>query len=79
MSLSCVQLLATPQTVACQAPLTMGFFRQEYQSGLSFPSPEDLANTWMELRSPVWTGRFFTPEPLEKPKASHVENIVLST
>ena len=34
----------TPWTVACQAPLTMGFSRQEYWSGLSFPSPGDLPN-----------------------------------
>ena len=34
--------LATPWTVACQAPLSMGFSRQEYWSGLSFPSPGDL-------------------------------------
>ena len=37
-SLSHVQLFDTPRTVACQAPLSMGFFRQEYWSGL-FPSP----------------------------------------
>ena len=36
---SCVQLFATLGTVACQAPLSMGFSRQEYWSGLSFPSP----------------------------------------
>ena len=39
---SCVQLFATQLTVACQAPLSMGFSRQEYWSGLSFPSPGDL-------------------------------------
>ena len=32
--------LATPWTVVCQAPLSMGFFRQEYWSGLPFPSPK---------------------------------------
>ena len=37
--LCCVQLFATPWTVARQAPLSMGFFRQEYWSGLPFPSP----------------------------------------
>ena len=37
--LSHVQLLATPRTVAHQAPLSMGFFRQEYWSGLPFPPP----------------------------------------
>ena len=41
-SLSHVQLFATPWTVALQAPLSMGFSRQEYWSGLPFPSPGDL-------------------------------------
>ena len=40
--LSRVQLFATPWTVAYQAPPFMGFSRQEYWSGLPFPSPEDL-------------------------------------
>ena len=39
-SLSCVQLFVTPRTAACQAPLSLGFSRQEYWSGLPFPSPE---------------------------------------
>ena len=39
-----VQVFATPWTVACQALLSMEFSRQEYQSGLPFPSPEDLPN-----------------------------------
>ena len=39
---SCVRLLATPWTVAYQAPLSMGFSREEYWSGLPFPSPVDL-------------------------------------
>ena len=38
-SLSCVQLLATPWTAAYQAPLSMGFSRQEYWSGVPLPSP----------------------------------------
>ena len=38
-SLSCVPLFGTPWTVACQAPLFMGFSRQEYWNGLPFPSP----------------------------------------
>ena len=41
-SVSCVRLFASPWTVACQAPLSVGFPRQEYWSGLSFPSPGDL-------------------------------------
>ena len=40
--LSCDRLFATPWTVACQAPLSLGFSRQEHWSGLPFPSPEDL-------------------------------------
>ena len=41
-SLSCVRLFATPWTVACQAPQSMEFSRQEYWSGLPFPSPGGL-------------------------------------
>ena len=50
--LSHVQLLATPWTVACQAPLSMGFSRQEYWSGLPFPSPESLPGL-ASLESPA--------------------------
>ena len=60
---SCVQLCVTPWTVACQSPLSMGFSRQEYQSGLLFPSPGDLPNQGIEprcLMSPALAGRFFT-------------------
>ena len=39
-----VQLFATAWTVACQAPPSMGFSRQEYWNGLPFPSPEELSN-----------------------------------
>ena len=45
--------LVTPWTVACQAPLSMGFPRQEYWSGLPFPSPGDLPNPRIEPRSPA--------------------------
>ena len=45
--------LETPQTVACQAPLSMGFSRQEYWSGLLFPSPGDLPNPEIEPKSPA--------------------------
>ena len=51
--------LVTPWKVACQAPLSMGFPRQEYWSGLPFPSPGDLPNTGIELESPALAGRFF--------------------
>ena len=53
---------ATSWTVASQAPLSMGFPRQEYWSGLSFPSPGDLPNPGIELASPELAGRFFTTE-----------------
>ena len=45
--------LATPWTVAHQAPLSMGFSRQEYWSGLPFPSPGDLPNPGIKPRSPA--------------------------
>ena len=41
----------------------MGFPRQEYWSGLPFPSPEDLPNPGMEPETPALTGAFFTSEP----------------
>ena len=48
---SCVQLFVTPWTVARQAPLSMGFFRQEYWCGLPCPSPGDATNPGTELMS----------------------------
>ena len=51
--LSRVRLFATLWTVAHQAPPSMGFFRQEYWSGLPFPSPGYLPNTGIEPRSPA--------------------------
>ena len=45
--------LATPWTIACQAPLSMGFSRQEYWSGLPFPSPGDLPDPGIEPGSPA--------------------------
>ena len=51
--LSRVQLFAAPWTVAHQAPLSMGFSRQEYWSSLPFPSPGDLPDPGIEPRSPA--------------------------
>ena len=51
--LSCIWLFATPWTVAYQAPPFMGFSRQEYWSGVSFPSPGDLPDPGFKLRSPA--------------------------
>ena len=45
--------LVTPWTVACQVPLSIGFYRQEYWSELPFPSPGDLPNPGIEPRSPA--------------------------
>ena len=45
--------------VACQAPLSMGFPRQEYWNGLPFPIPGDLPNPGIEPASPALAGRFF--------------------
>ena len=63
----CVQLLATPWTVAHQASLSMGFPRQEHWSVLPFPPPEDLPDPEMELASPALQADSFTTVPPETP------------
>ena len=63
-------VFATPLTVAHQAPLSMGFSRQKYQSGLPFPPPGGIPYPGIKptsLVSPASAGRFFTTEPLGKP------------
>ena len=62
-SLSCVRLFATPWTAAYQAPPSMGFSRQEYWSGLPFPSPGDLPNPGTEPGSPALEADALTSEP----------------
>ena len=65
-----VWLCATPQRAAHQAPPSMGFSRQEYWSGLPFPTPGELSNPGIEpmsLASPASAGRFFTTVPSGKP------------
>ena len=66
-SLSCVRLFATPWTVAHKAPPSMGFSRQEYWSGLPFPSPGDLPHTGIKPRSPTLQVDALTSEPPGKP------------
>ena len=75
--LSCsshVWLFVTPWTVVCQAPLSMGFSRQEYWSGLLYPPPEDLRDAGVKSTSlwslmfPTLTGRFFTTSATIKKK-----------
>ena len=54
---------ATPWTVAHQVLLSMEFSRQEYWSGLPFPSPGDLPEPGIEPTSPALAGKFFTTSP----------------
>ena len=65
-----IQLFVTPWTVSCQAPLSMGFSRQEYWSKLPFPPPGDLPDPGtepMSLMSPALAGEFFTASAAGKP------------
>ena len=61
--LSPVRLFVAPGTGASQAPLFMGFPRQEYWSGLPFPSPGHLPHPKIKPASPALAGGFFTTEP----------------
>ena len=65
--LSGVRLFVTPWTVAYQAPPSMGFSRQEYWSGLPFPSPGNLPDPGIEPRSPSFQADALTSEPPGKP------------
>ena len=71
--LFCAQLYLTLcNPIGEQAPLSMGFFRQKYWSGLPFPTPRDLSDQGIEPSSPALAGRllfffFFTTEPPGKP------------
>ena len=61
-SLSRVRLFATPWTVGYQAPPSLGFSRQEYWSGLPFPSPGELPDPGIEPRSPTLEADVLTSE-----------------
>ena len=61
--LSRVRLFAIPWTVVYQTSLSMGFSRQEYWSGLPFPSPWDLSDSGIELRSPALQADALPSEP----------------
>ena len=68
----CSQLFATPWTIAHQTPLSMGYNRQQYQSGLPFPSLGDLPDPGIEpasLASPALAGGFFTTNATCKAQA----------
>ena len=72
-SLSRVRLFATSWTVAYQAPLSMGFSRQERWSGLPFPSPGDPLDPGIKPRSPALQADALLPEPPGRMKcAFHV-------
>ena len=60
---SVTQSCLSPWTVAHQAPLSMGFSRQEYWSELPFPPPENLSDPGTEPASHALEGKFFTTEP----------------
>ena len=62
-----MSVFVTAWTIACKAPLSMGFSRQEYWSGLPFPPPEDLFHPGIKLRSPAFQGDSSSSEPPEKP------------
>ena len=62
-----VQIFVTPRTVAHQAPLSLGFSRQEHWSGLPFPSPGDLPDPGIEPWSPAFQANALTSEPPGKP------------
>ena len=65
--LSGVRLFVTPWTAAHQAPPSMGFSRQEYCSGLPFPSPGALPDPGIEPRSPTLQAGALTSEPPGRP------------
>ena len=67
-SLIRVRLFATPWTVARQAPLSVGFSRQEYWSGLPFLSPGDLPNPGIKSGSPALQTNALASEPPGKPQ-----------
>ena len=76
--LSCVQLFETPWTIAGQAPLSMGFSRQEYWGGLSFPSPGNLPDLGIESVSPALQADSLPSEPPGKPDDQQMQKKVLT-
>ena len=72
-SLSRVQLFVTSWTVACQAPLSMGFSRQEYLSGLPFLSPGDLPDPGIKLGSPALQADSLPTKLSGKPEITEAE------
>ena len=76
-----VPLTATLWTIACQAPLSMGFSRQECWSGSPCPPPRDLSNPKIEpvpLTSPALAGKFFSTRISRKPSGNLNDYVLLS-
>ena len=71
--LSCVRLFAAPWNVARQAPVSVGFSRQESWSGLPFPSPEDLPDPGIEPESPALQADSLPSESAHKPRNAGVD------
>ena len=71
-----VQLFAIPWTVACLTPLFMEFSREEYWSGLPFPSPGDLPDPGIEPRSPELQAVFLSTEPQRKPAFYNIDLLI---
>ena len=78
-SFSCVRLSVTPWTVAYQAPPSLEFSRQDYLSGLPFPSPGDLPDPGIEPGSPMLQADALPSEPPEKPYSSHRSMTILKS
>ena len=76
-SLSRVQLFVTPWTTAHQAPLSMGFSRQEYWRGLPCPPPGDLPHPGIKPRSPALQANSLPSEPPGKPKNTRMGRLSL--
>ena len=74
--LSHICLFVTPRTVACRAPLSMGFSKQEYRSQLWFPPPGNLPNSGIKSKSPVLAGGFFSTEPKLQRLAIKKQNLM---
>ena len=75
--LSRVQLFATPWTVGHQAPLSMGFSKQEYWSGLSHPPPRDLPDPGIEPATPASPALQVDSLPAELPGKPHAWTILI--
>ena len=70
--------LCDPWTVAHQVPPSMGFSRQEYWSGLPFPSPGDLPNPGIKPRSPTLQADALTSAPPGKPQKKYTKKIFMT-